>query len=676
MRAIAASALALALTASGLSAGCAARLPATKFDAPGSVLSSVRSDDAYAPYGDAPAVILEHKQRYLLMVFKYEEPYWEEQVHRQVLLRTEKGVEGYANLRIPFHGDGELVDLKARTIAPSGAVAEVTPEQVFDEEASFTSDEGDANVKFRTFRFPRVKVGSVLEYSYTIHTPGIIDLIMEAPSSEAPVERYELELLLSKYIRYDLDVYNLPGKVDTGEEGGLKRIHLKLANIPRVDEDLEYGPHRSVTHPWLSYRTKQYAFSRVVFNMSRTWGDAFKWVGDALYHDNDDKLGGVDVSIDEEGCDGPACLASRAVQLARERAELDGFRAHIWNARPLKKVLATGRASSQEKALLVYKLLRDAGVEVRFAFAARRLTHVVDRSSPNRLVFNHTLLYLPAQRGLGAGLWIDPACESCAPGEIPPWSQGIEALVVNVVKTLRGPKGEADFLPVTGAEAAAGVQRRLHDAVLSASGDLEGTYTLEGQGALAVYTRLDTQDDSDEDAQRIAEEDVKDRMTTGRVLDYQATTCDRAKASCARKVRYRLPAYATADGDQLLLPLSVFNHSWDGLFDDNKRDHDVVITEGMEGVSELRVKLPEGYRPVQLLGAEQVVSDALEYRREAALEGDVLVIKRALRFKPGRYPKERYAALRKPALAFRDMKSRAIVLEKVGDALVDTAPSP
>lgn len=653
-----------------VAAGCGPRLAKVELGDPQQLLALARAgnDDK------AHAVVLSHEQRYLLMVWKSDKDEMYEQLHRAVLVLTERGAERYAEVRVPVPRGGELVHLEARTLSPDGEVREVKPEEVFEDEHRFRDGDRDEDwdIDVRTFRFPRVRPGSIVEYAYTARKEGLQHVIVERPAGPDPIKRYELELRVSRYLRYDIDLYNVPAKIETSTEGGLKKIRLVLRDIPAIDDD-DLAPDSTWTHPWVVYRNKQYAFRRSVYNLTRTWPDAMSWLAFERYLEEDHHFADFTLKLSRDGCETPRCLAAQALDVARERAELSGFAWRVWQTRALAKVISRGKANNHEKALLVYKLLNDAGVSARFAYTVRRHTELFDDRVPFAGAFNHTLLYLPKQPGLEEPLWLDPSCELCGPGAVPPWSEGARALVVTGEKTRHEPKMSGELLVVDAPVLGFRKERRRHDATLSEDGTLEVETRIEGEGAEAIWWRKNTRTWSDDDHRRAAESDVRDRMRTGVLLDFEPRRCDRRLGKCARSTRFRLPFYATRDGDALLLPLTLFRHPWDNWLWKKTRDVDVVIGEPWEGRFELRVKLPPGYRPTAL-PAEELRSQAFDFQLESRLEGDTLVVARSLRLKPGRFAKQDYAALRRPIRAFSKVRQRVVVLEKVSDALADTAP--
>src|SRR5436305_623827 len=91
------------------------------------------------------------------------------QEHDVLAILGEKGFK-YADVRVGYRSNANIVSFAARAIDPDGTVRAVEPQNVHDDVA-LASEVDDENYKIRVFGFPGVKVGSVLEYQYTIEAP-------------------------------------------------------------------------------------------------------------------------------------------------------------------------------------------------------------------------------------------------------------------------------------------------------------------------------------------------------------------------------------------------------------------------------------------------------------------------------------------------------------------------
>src|SRR5436305_11501630 len=106
--------------------------------------------------GNADAIILYHQQ-----ISDDNRAHRQEYIRLKVLTANGKR---YADVEIPYSGDTfDIVDVKARTISPDGTIIPGSP-KVYDK--TVVKAHG-VNVKVKSFTFPNVQPGSIIEWRYT-----------------------------------------------------------------------------------------------------------------------------------------------------------------------------------------------------------------------------------------------------------------------------------------------------------------------------------------------------------------------------------------------------------------------------------------------------------------------------------------------------------------------------
>src|SRR5437016_4378567 len=106
--------------------------------------------------GNADAIILYHQQ-----ISDDNRAHRQEYIRLKVLTANGKR---YADVEIPYSGDTfDIVDVKARTISPDGTIVPGSP-KVYDK--TVVKAHG-VKVKVKSFTFPNVQPGSIIEWRYT-----------------------------------------------------------------------------------------------------------------------------------------------------------------------------------------------------------------------------------------------------------------------------------------------------------------------------------------------------------------------------------------------------------------------------------------------------------------------------------------------------------------------------
>jgi hypothetical protein len=361
----------------------------------------------------------------------------ENREHRVIEVRAESGL-GQARVSIRFAADGVLLELKARTVHADGTIEEVAPGQVI-------RDEGHGQEKLVTFDFPGARVGDRLEYTYVVRMAFRTSAIA-VMSETIPVLRYRAVFRGGPRLVAAVAAYS-DGRTVHREVGGDWRLVVEQNDLPaQAREPLSGG--WTFTEPWWVLHLEEQGNTAVAAQWHGSpIGDVAAWVR-RLQNDGAHRSA-VDLAI-EPGCAEAACRIERAVELTRRATTFDGY-GQVARARPPREVLRDGKANNFEKAILLWHLLEQAGIEARPAALTRRLSARFDPQFPSIHLLNHMIVHVPLQAGVSAPLWIDPSCEPCAVGQL---SAGIEGTQAFVFSSSRTPTGEsamnAELLAVTG----------------------------------------------------------------------------------------------------------------------------------------------------------------------------------------------------------------------------------
>jgi hypothetical protein len=156
-----------------------------------------------------------------------------------VLKILSEGGKRYANIKIPFWKDWELLDLKARTIKPNGQIIELDKENVY--EVSYFPEYILYSDRYAiTFAFPAVDTGCVLEYVYTLgyHEPYVPRWFFQ--STEPTVEA-QFSYEVPKFIGFDHVSYSMPG-VHIEKEVLSTKTHHKMKFTVHDVAAIKYEP--------------------------------------------------------------------------------------------------------------------------------------------------------------------------------------------------------------------------------------------------------------------------------------------------------------------------------------------------------------------------------------------------------------------------------------------------
>src|ERR1022692_858623 len=163
-----------------------------------------------------------------------------ENIYLRIKILTEEGRK-YANVELPYYSGIESIsNLKARTIRPDGSVADFGG-TIY--EKSLVKGR-NLKVQVKTFTFPDVQVGSILEYFYTKHLTGIYDSHWDL-NSDLFTKRAEFSLRpyasYSGGMRLHWIWKGLPAGVQPREESG-HLIRMEINNMAAFQEEAFMPP--------------------------------------------------------------------------------------------------------------------------------------------------------------------------------------------------------------------------------------------------------------------------------------------------------------------------------------------------------------------------------------------------------------------------------------------------
>ncbi len=312
-------------------------------------------------------------------------------IHRRIRI-LKKNAFYLASVSIPLYVTSDfqqqVEDIKAATYNLSGnsvITSAVNKSDIFQEKR-------DSKFNVVKFTFPSVSEGSIIEYSYTIHTPGANNMDGWAFQKEFPVlwSEYEITypliydyvLLKQGYQPYVIDTV----KITTGsylinqERGdGISRLSEQLTVSSKVADciwamkdvpPLKVEPFTTTLENHIAkidFQLSSIQYSEVdIIHYLRTWSG----VSDTLLK-NDYYYGKAYVmangSLDDDLHEAVATIsdkfdkAKNIYQWVRDHYSCTGKKA--WMEQPLRKIVQSRKGSSAEINLVLTVMLNRAGFE-------------------------------------------------------------------------------------------------------------------------------------------------------------------------------------------------------------------------------------------------------------------------------------------------------------------------
>jgi hypothetical protein len=148
---------------------------------------------------------------------------------------------------------------------------------------------------------------------------------------------------------------------------------------------------------------------------------------------------------------------------------------------PAPVVLERGYGDCKDKAVLLIRLGRELGLQMKFAILRTTSVGAVLKDIPNQQ-FNHAIVYVPAQAGIPSARFIDPTSDGLDLGNLRPDDQGALSLVLDP------DSGAFEFVPIPYQSPELSYE---HDSIdVQVKGEqASGKITMELKGAQAMQWR-------------------------------------------------------------------------------------------------------------------------------------------------------------------------------------------
>ncbi|GAB4091652.1 DUF3857 domain-containing protein [Flaviaesturariibacter terrae] len=307
-------------------------------------------------------------------------------VHRLVHVNTDKGIESFNKVYLPFDEGIQMIDVKARTILPNGRIITLDEKNIKD------IKEDDRSYKI--FALDGLAKGCEVEYYYTLKKyPSFFG--REFLGYHIPVAASHFELVVPSGLKFDTRSYNgLPDVKDTviGEK---RYLTLDASNLkPMPDERYSMtDAHQQRVEFKLSYNLNKNKDERLF-----SW-DELARKGNEIYSTASDK----EVRKIRDLVQDAGVTASQSVQ--EKVVKLESFLKKNFNisenidsddADDLLKVIKGKNASEKAICKIFCIALAEAGVEYEIVLTGNRSNYVLDKKFENWNNARYLLLYFPA----------------------------------------------------------------------------------------------------------------------------------------------------------------------------------------------------------------------------------------------------------------------------------------
>jgi hypothetical protein len=354
-------------------------------------------------------------------------------VHRLVHINTDKGIEYFNRIYLPFDEAVQMMTVKARTTLPSGKVIELNEKNIKDLE--------EDNRTYKIFALEGLAKGCEVEYYYTLKQyAGFFG--KEYITARVPVMASHFELISPAHLKFETRAYNnLPACRDTtyGEKRYLtldafntdavatERYSMQDANMKRVEYKLSYN---------IAKGTSDRLF---------TWNELAKKVYGNYSDASEKETKRVRELIGEAGVQATLSEADKITRLENYLKKNFQTRSDIDNsdAGDLVKVIKSKVSSERAFNKLFATALAVSNIDFEIVLSGDRSDYVIEKNLENWNNAQNLLFYFPGQRK-----YLAPSANAYRYPWIPPTWAGTNGLYCVVTKLGNFQSAFAEIKPV------------------------------------------------------------------------------------------------------------------------------------------------------------------------------------------------------------------------------------
>jgi len=570
---------------------------------------------------------------------------------------TEEGRK-YADVEIPFlKQQANIHGIKARTIQSDGTVIDFHGKAY---EKTIVKAKG---VKYlaKTFTLPDVRVGSILEYSYTVDLDE--NYVFDSHwtlSADLFTKHAKFSLKPSRdfAVRWVWPV-GLPEGTQPPKETN-RGIHMETQDVPAFQVE-DYMPPEGE----LKFRVEFiYSAERPEMNPEKFWKQQDKKWYEAF--DNFvNKRGAMEQAVSGivAPSDSPETklrkIYARVQQIRnlsfeQEKTEQEEKREKKKDINNVEDVWKRGYGYERDINWLFIALARAAGFDAAPVFIAAR-----------NAAFFHPQVVNPYQLGAdlvtvkvdGKDVYLDPSVKFAPYGVLPwyeTWAHGI-----------RLDKDGGQLVTTSSPDSSSATVERKAELQLSADdGSLEGKLTVTYAGLEALDLRLSQRHEDEASQKKLLEDLVRESIPAS--IEVELTNKpDWTSSSPTLVAEYHLkvPGWVAGAGRRALFPMGIFSANEKHVFEHADRVHPLYFQNAYLRSDDVTVNLPLGWKVGSIPAPINQDAKAVVYTVKAVDEKGMLHITRSLRNELVWLEKGKYGILRNFFQLVRTGDEQQVVLE-------------
>jgi len=547
----------------------------------------------------------------------------------RIKILTEEGRK-YADIEIPFFKEdgSEIVNIKARTIEPDGSIVN------FEGKAYEKSIAKAKGLKYmaKTFTLPKVQVGSILEYYYTV------DL-----SEHYVVNSHWIlsDELFTKHAKFSLKPYadsnsplgvrwtwqGLPPEAGQPKEGADRVIRLEVSNMPAFQEE-DYMPPENELKARVDFTYSEEDYEK---DPSKFWKKKGKKLNDGVESFIGKRKAMEDALAQIVSANDPPEVKIQKIYERVQKMRNTSYEARKTEqelkrdkekpASNVEELWKRGYGDGRRLNWLFLALVRAANIEAYPVLASDRRNYFFHPNSMDAGKLDSSLVLVKAN---GKDIYCDPGA-AFTPFGLLEWEEtGIPGLRLDKdggtwIQTMT-PKGSDSR-----------VERHANFTITEAGG-LEGKLSITFTGLEAMERRVEERLQDEAARKKYLEDQAKEYIPAASEVDL-TNKPDWSSSSSPLVAEYdvKIPGWISSAGRRALFPVGIFGATEKRVFDHTDRAHPIYFSFPFQKDDDVTVTLPAGWQVNSLPSEENQSNNVVAYISRAENAKQALHLTRTLR---------------------------------------------
>ncbi|MBI2682869.1 MAG: DUF3857 domain-containing protein [Acidobacteriales bacterium] len=561
-----------------------------------------------------------------------------EESYLRIKILNEDGKK-HADIEIPFvKGQSEIRDLKARTIRPDGTIVPFVGkpfEKTIVKGRQF-------KVLAKTFTFPEVAAGCILEYRYKeewdanrlFQTRWVLQLDKPVVKARFKLMPYDAGLYATSWSSFRLPI----GK-EVKRKGG--NIELELENIPAFDDE-DYSPPEDELKARVEFI---YSVREVETEPAKFWQRVAKESYEAV-EDFIGKRKAIQQHVEtliSSGDPGEVKLRKlyvRAQQVHnrsydRDLTEQEEKRSKLKSANNVEDTLRNGYGYARSINRFFIAMARAAGFEAYAVTIGERDNHFLNPQVLKEEQLDGEIAYVKAD---GKEYYLDPGTVYCPFGMLAWRKTGVRGIILS--------KNNSSWIVTPQPDVRDAVTRRVAQ-LAYADGIFKGEIAVSYDGQEALDHRIDAITQDEKEFQDDQEKDLKERLPEGSTVRLKAIQSAKdPEKPFAVVFTVEIPDFTSSAGSRRLVPLSIFGAATTNPFRYEKRVHPVYFNYPFQELDTVVLEIPLGYKVENLPQETKEQPEFGMYQSVWKMNGTKIVYQRLLAMMGVFFRQEHYPKLR------------------------------